>query len=399
MMSINEQALIGCILSDPKLIKRVDIAPEDLADEHAQALLTAALHTDGDAVVIANAAGEGHMKYAVEAVSLPTSDGSIDDYVRLVKQEIQQRKAFGIVCEMQGAAIRGDLNEMRVQMGKLGEVLEDKDARGEYSVRQMMAQFLDEQSRPITYMRTGFGKLDRYTYISHGDYVVIGGRPSAGKTAFAVALAANMAKRYKVAFFSLETGASKIMDRLIASRFGIQFQTIKRHELTEESRQQIVKDYQSVAGLNLTFVDAAGYDVPMIQAKAQKLEADIVFVDYLGLIRAEGASRYEKVTDISVGLHTFAQKTKTTVFALSQLNRSAANDRVRTEREPTMEDLRESGQIEQDADIVLLLNYTGKQNETPDYQVIVGKNKEGRTGAIPFKFYGETQRFYAEDYR
>lgn len=397
-MSFNEQALIASILIEPKLLKRVDIAPEDLADEHAQALLEAAFHTDGDAVVIAHAAGDEHMKYALDAVQLPIQYNNIDDYVRLVKQEIQQRKAFHIICDMQSASISGDLNEIRVQMDKLDDVLKDRDDRGEASIRQMMAQFLGEQSRPVTYMRTGFGKLDRYTYISHGDYVVIGGRPSAGKTAFAIALASNMAKQYKVVFFSLETGASKIMDRLMASRFGIPFQTIKRHELTEESRQKIVGDYQSMAGLKLTFVDAAGYDVSMIQAKAQKLEADIVFIDYLGLIRSEESSRYEKVTNISVGLHTFAQKTKTTVFALSQLNREAANG-TRGNKEPTMEDLRESGQIEQDADVILLLNYTGKQNETPDYQVIIGKNKEGRVGKIPFKFYGETQRFYAEDWR
>ena len=118
----------------------------------------------------------------------------------------------------------------------------------------------------------------------------------------------------------------------------------------------------------------------------------MLFIDYLGLLRSEGKDRYEKVTNISLLLHTFAQRTGTAVFALCQLNRANAQGK------PMMHDLRESGQIEQDADAVLLLDYKGARQDpqTPEHIVDVVKNKDGRTGEIDFRFHAETQRFYAE---
>lgn len=107
-------------------------------------------------------------------------------------------------------------------------------------------------------------------------------------------------------------------------------------------------------------------------------------IDYLGLIPSEGGSRYEKMTNVSINLHNFAQQTGIVVFALSQLNRGGAN------KEPSMEDLRESGQIEQDADLILLLH---NDQDAQKYKVIIEKNKEGECAAIRMNFNGEKQQF------
>jgi len=143
--------------------------------------------------------------------------------------------------------------------------------------------------------------------------------------------------------------------------------------------------------LKLSIVAAAGWSVPQIQAKAVQLGAEIIFVDYLGLIKSEGSGRYEKITNISVDLHTMAQSRKITTIALSQLNREGMG-------EPDMTHLRESGQLEQDADIILLLHSMGEK-ERFDRKLIIAKNKEGRTGALRFSFDGAHQKFMEIDTR
>ena len=137
--------------------------------------------------------------------------------------------------------------------------------------------------------------------------------------------------------------------------------------------------------LNFYTVEAAGWTAAQIKAKAIQLGAEIIFIDYMGLISAEGSGRYEKMTNISIDLHTMAQQSNITVVALSQLNREGKG-------EPGMEALRESGQIEQDADIIMLLHVP--DDDYPDErELIIAKNKEGKTGIIKLIFNGEIQKF------
>ena len=139
-------------------------------------------------------------------------------------------------------------------------------------------------------------------------------------------------------------------------------------------------------------VDAAGWTVQQIKSKAVQLRAEIIIIDYLSLIRGEGKSLYERVTNISMELHTLAQANRIAVIALSQLNRAGKD-------EPDMTSLRESGQIEQDADVILLLHEIGRSvldreaGGDADRRLIIAKNKEGMTGAITLNFQGEYQRF------
>ena len=209
---------------------------------------------------------------------------------------------------------------------------------------------------------------------------MVGGRPSAGKTAFALQLACNMAKSgYRTCFFSLETDAATLTTRVIANRLGASLADVKRKTVP-------VDELDFLAELHkwpLFIKSAAGKGTAWIKAQAQRMRADIVFVDYLQLL-ADGRAkdRYQAVTSISMGLHELAQTTGILVVALAQLNRNAAH------AAPSTADLKESGQLEQDADAVLLLS-----NDDSRYLAILAKNKEGRTGKIPITFDKERQRF------
>ena len=134
-------------------------------------------------------------------------------------------------------------------------------------------------------------------------------------------------------------------------------------------------------------VEAAGWTVPQVKAMAARLRADVIFIDYLSLLRGEGKSLYERVTNISMELHTLARQSKLAVIALSQLNREGKG-------EPDMTSLRESGQIEQDADVILLLHQQDSHEEDAQRRdLIIAKNKEGMTGKIELLFQGDVQRF------
>ena len=279
-----------------------------------------------------------------------------------------------------------------------------KKGNNRLSMKQGVMNVLSEQYLPkAEFIQTGYSELDTYVELEKGDFVIVGARPSAGKTAFTVSLANNMVKNgLRVAYFSLETNKSRLKNRFFANLLGIPLSDIKHRKVTIENYgkekikeiNKIISDTYSVMG-NLDIVQASGYTAQQIRMEAELLEADVIFIDYIGLVTAEGKNRYEKMTNISMDLHNMAQQTGIVVIALSQLNRSG------TDKHPQMTELRESGQIEQDADLILLMhkgdqipNYNGYYDGKFQTTIIIEKNKEGMTGKVPFIFNGVTQQFF-----
>lgn len=241
---------------------------------------------------------------------------------------------------------------------------------------------------PKKHIQTGYGQLDRFMFIDKGDFVVIGGRPSAGKTAFTLQMMLHMAQDRRVGYFSLETSAQKVFDRLISNYDWTSFTKIKKAQLGDEDWEAITRGYNTFHTLGFDVVPAAGWTVDKIKSYSKIQQYEIVFVDYLTLIHAEGKDDTERTTHISEDLHTFAQQDGITVIALSQLNRDGG-DKL------SMTSLRQSGQIEQDADGIVLIQYN---SETPDVrQIKIVKNKEGLIGDIHASFDGDHQRFILQD--
>ena len=236
---------------------------------------------------------------------------------------------------------------------------------------------MDEKPK---YIRTGLSKLDENLHLVPGNYFVIGGRPSAGKTALSLQLAAGMAKQGKrVCYFSLETDPATLQARLIANQLYAPLSAVKNKTLSMNELDRLA----DMKRWPLFIRSAAGKGVAWIKAQALRMKADIIFVDYLQLIHERGSSdRYNAITEISIALHELAQTTGILVVALAQLNRNAAR------AEPSNADLRESGQIEQDADAILLLSADGDT-----YFSRLTKNKEGRVGNAGLEFDKMTQHF------
>ena len=265
------------------------------------------------------------------------------------------------------------------------------------TLREGMADLVTRLENPEMkpqYLPFGFSALDGRVRISKGKFVIIGGYPSSGKTALALNMAVSMARRYRVGFFSLETDFSTVFNRVGAYISGVSYAHIQDGELTKEED----KTLRGIAPLfrldSLIVEHASRLNVQSLQAAALSGRYDVIFVDYLQLLESDlsrNTSRYEQTTRVSMELHRFAQDRGVAVIALSQLSRPDKGQK--NPRRPTMIDLRESGQLEQDADVVMILAQDSDNPDTDDRLLYIDKNKDGKLGMVRLAFDGETQRF------
>lgn len=319
---------------------------------------------------------------ACESESIVLSRERMKEWAKRIKENAALRRFQSLALEA-GSALTSyeDLLDIYQQMGEAMSLkAEEEDAWTYADVLTDYVQHIDEKP---TYIKTGLGKLDDTLHISKGDFIVIGGRPSAGKTALSLQLAAGMAKQgHTVYYFSLETSKQKLGARLMANQIYCPLETVKNKNVTLEE----VDRQAQYMKMPLYIRSAAGKSIAWMKAQALRKKAQVIFVDYLQLIPEKGAKdRYTAITAISIALHELAQTTGIVVVALAQLNRNSA----RPGSEPTNADLRESGQIEQDADGIILLS----ADKPGNYLFRVSKNKEGGIGDLPITFNKQIQRF------
>lgn len=339
---------------------------------------------DGDC---RKAMGECLDAFGAEFIRNVTHD-MMQGWARIVKEQAALTRARGLAFKIVDGSTRyADLTGIYEQ---LGEAINLHSERSDFIP---MCDGIDNYIRKLDdkpeYISTGLKVLDNNLHLVPGNFVVIGGRPSAGKTALSLQLACEIAKNgRKVAYFSLETDSDTLYARIIANQLGVPLHTVKNKSVSinELDRLAAIKKYP------LYVRSAAGKGVGWIRTQSIRMQAKVVFIDYLQLIHQAGAKdRYSAVTEISMALHEFAQSTGTLVVALAQLNRETA----RTGIPPTAADLRESGQIEQDADAIILLAQKVKTQKRPEehYHFALEKNKEGNVGSLDITFQMETQQF------
>ena len=256
---------------------------------------------------------------------------------------------------------------------------------------------------------TGFSSLNKYTQgFQPGQLIILAARPAMGKSAFAMNLAINVANRNKggeaaVAIFSLEMGSDQLVERMLASESSIRLNTIKSGRLAKNEWARFTTSCTKLGSMNLYFDDSADSSISSIRAKCRKLKADsgldFIVIDYLQLIESDSslarASQQEKISKISRSLKLMARELEVPVLALSQLSRAVEQ---RDEKRPIMADLRDSGSIEQDADIVMFLYrddyYNHSSERKGEADLIISKNRSGSTHeGLPFIFTPEHQRF------
>lgn len=264
---------------------------------------------------------------------------------------------------------------------KMGEALTlDREEQDFKPIGELVDNYVRKLNEKPKYIPSGIPVLDKHLHLAPGNLFIIGGRPSAGKTALSLQMACEQARRgLRVCYFSLETDPDTLTARIISNRLAVPLADVKSKTVPQS-------DLDSLADLHklpLFIRSASGKGTGWIKAQAQRMKAQVIFIDYLQLLTASKAKdRYQQITSISIALHELAQTTGILVVALAQLNRNAAH------ASPSTADLKESGQLEQDADAILLLS-----GDDEKFQAILAKNKEGRVGEIPLTFDKTRQRF------
>lgn len=422
-----EQAVLGAMLMDKYAIDQaiLQLRVEDFYKPNHGHIFDAimGLHSTGEPVDVVTVADElnsagvletvGGSAYLLEIQNRTPSISTVGSYAGIVARHSSLRRLVKVGLDVQeaGFSTRQEEAAEAIQEAER-QIFEIAESRAKdtvvplvHSVQDSLnyMEMLMEHKGEVTGTPTGFTDLDKVLAgLQPSALYIVGARPGAGKTAFALAAGLNAAKAQKrVLFCSLEMSMLELTNRLICGRAKVATSAMKAGKLNDEEWARITAAVGEIGSLPFHIDDDAQASVMEIRAKARRLKSkhgnlDLVVVDYLQLMTGKGKTenRQAEVAQISRGLKLLARELEVPVVALSQVNRGLEQ---RVDKRPLLSDLRESGSLEQDADVVMFL-YRDEmyEDQTPDLgmaEVIVAKHRSGPTATIKLAFTGKYTRF------
>ena len=393
-LSQTECAVIGALLLDQSDIGEVveKLKPDAFSIEPLRVIYSeiVKLHFDSSpisAASVLNAVGADYetiIKQSVEFAPFARSD--VPFYAGVLMEQSRLGRIKTAAAEL---ATSETMEAANASMDALNGLMVTRSAVRAISSTEAATDFCDRMTETPEYLSWGIPGIDGKVFAERGDLILLGGYPSAGKTLLAVQFALCLSRIYRVGFFSLETSARKLTDRVMSHVSQVPLLKIKQRDLNDADWAAIATASSELSKLQFSIVEASGMSVHDIQAVSLNQRFDVIFVDYLQLINEKGKDRYETVTNISQRLHTFSQSSGVAVIALSQLSRP--EKQTGKPKPPTMASFRESGQIEQDADVAFIL-YPSDPDDNYSTRILkIAKNKEGEKAKIEFDFDGATQ--------
>jgi len=349
----------------------------------------------------------GGMAYLASLVDNVPSAANVSYYAKIVKEKAILRELIGTATNIIRDSFdpTSDVDQILDQAEHaIFEISENKIRPSFFPIREIIKdsfktiERLYEKKSTITGIPTGFERIDDLTAgLQKSDLIIIAGRPSMGKTAFALNIARHAAVElgYPVAVFSLEMSKEQLALRLLAAEAKVDSQRLRRGQLGEMDWPKLAQAAGRLAEAPLFIDDTPAIMVLEMKAKARRLKAEtgleLIILDYLQLMRASGyrESREQEISEISRSLKALAKELNVPVIALSQLNRKVED---RTNRRPQMADLRESGAIEQDADVIAFIYRDEVYNKSEDNpekgiaEIIIGKQRNGPVGTVKLAF-------------
>ena len=384
--------VLGSVLISPELAAKV-VAETSEEDYTGQCLsiyrAVKSLFMAGkpaDVVLIREKLGEPYTPVLMQMMEVTPTAANID-YIAACRERGRLLRLRDLGQRMQEAE---DLEAASELLEKANKTMVKRTGVRIVTMEQALSSFWERHEGEKEYLPWPIDGLQDKLYAELGDFIVLGGYPSDGKTALALQMAYHMAATKRVGFFSLETSDGKLFDRLMSSVAKIPMSRIKNNDMSEDHWNYATVASGSMLQRNLEFVPASGMSVSDIRAISHAKRYEVIFVDYLQLVSGRGKDRFSVVTDVSIGLHTMAQSTGIAVIALAQLSRPEKR-KDGSLPPPTLSSLRESGQIEQDADIVFMLYR--EQINSVCRKLRVLKNKEGTLGELDLDFNGLFQTF------
>jgi len=397
-------SVIGSMLIDDRCVPLVlsRLRPEDFVDGTCRTTFTAIrrLTQEGrpiDPVTVVDAmrGGDKYTGWVREAMEVTPTAANVEAYIPMVRNSAALYRIRALADKLLQCV---DLEDAEPLVRKMSLCLSATDRMPRMTGPELAANFLERmksRDKP-KYLPWGIPTADRATYAELGDMILLGGYASSGKTLLSILMAMAQAKAgYKVGYYSLETKPEKMADRMFASLTRVPLGKIKARAFSEGDWSRFAEAANCVATVcPFDIIRAAGSAADDISADAIGHGYQVVYVDYVQLLRAPGvrdSDRYAQVTAVSQKLKTFAQSTNTAVVALAQLSRPDKEGKSGSYVPPSMHSFRESGQLEQDADVAFLV-YPSDLNDNASSRVFkIGKNKEGPRPWVKLAFYGDTQ--------
>jgi len=421
-----EQAVLGAIFLQPSSLTLASelLIPDDFYRAAHQKIYNAMLELSdkGEPVDLVTVTSEladvnlleevGGVSYLSDLANSAPTAANIEYYGKIVEEKSILRRLIRTATTIaQDGYSREDEVEVLLSEAEktIMEVAQRKNAGAFQNIKDVLVQTYDnietlhDRKGDVTGIPTGFIELDRMTAgFQRNDLIIVAARPSVGKTAFALNIAQNVATKTdeNVAIFSLEMGADQLVMRMLCAEGNIDAQRLRTGSLTAEDWGKLTMAMGSLSDSGIYIDDTPGIRVGDIRAKCRRLKQEsglgMVLIDYLQLIQGNGRTdnRQQEVSEISRSLKELARELKVPVIALSQLSRGVEQ---RQDKRPMMSDIRESGSIEQDADIVAFLyrdDYYDKESENKNIiEIIIAKQRNGPVGTCSLAFVKEYNKF------
>lgn len=395
-----QASIIGSLLIDPEQVAgRVfrAVSPDDFSDAALRNLFRAAkdlylADRPIDPVTVLDRAGQGYTELVKSAMAATPTVANIDAYLAILRDSSRLRRLQGLAEKMLDAV---SWDEGRQLLARAGDLLTDRPGRRAATYTELVSDYLDRQSdkTPPRYLDWGIEQLNRQLTVSPGRFVILGADSSVGKTALALQLALHMARTLKVGFFSYETSREDAADRLLANAADVNLPRTKYKALTAADYTRVTAEGERSAGVQFTIVETAGYTVDELRSEVMAKRYDVVFIDYVQLVPSRASDRWQVVTEVSMALHTMAQQLGVTVIALSQVTPPEVNSETGSRRALRKGNLRESRQLINDADVILMMDLENPNEPQGLRTLAIDKNKDGPLGKLCLKFDPEHMRF------
>ena len=422
-----EQAVLGAMLIKQEAIQEAQeiLRPDDFYREAHRIVFEAIgeLSADHEAVDLVtlterlrksgNLDRVGGIRFVTALANTVPTAANVAYHARIVQEKGELRRLIDAATEIAGKAYEDadDVEDIMDEAEKKILAVAEGRTRGDFEpVSELLVraiarvETLYESQGGLTGLATGFGDLDQLTSgLQPSDLVLVAARPSMGKTAFTLNIATFVALHgHVVAFFSLEMSKEQLMLRMLCSEGAIDSQRLRTGQLQGTEWEQLIQAADRISGAGIYIDDTPGITVMELRSKARRLKAerglDLVVIDYLQLMQGRGSkggdNRQQEISDISRSLKALARELGVPVVALSQLSRSVEARQV---KKPMLSDLRESGSLEQDADIVMFLyreDYYDQDTENKGItDVIIAKHRNGPIDTVKLYFHKEYTRF------
>ena len=421
-----EQSVLGSILLDKDAMISVSetLIPEDFYKEAHRVIYECMMklynnQSEIDLITLADELRDqgylddiGGIAYITSLSTIVPTTSNIKYYINIVKEKSISRQLISAANDIINLGYDSSTKVEDVLENaekKIFDISQERTTNDFQPINQVLTETLSmleklyEEKSDVTGLTTGFRDLNKkINGLQRSDLLLIAARPAMGKTAFALNLVQNAALKgdASVAVFSLEMSKEQLVQRMVAAQSSVELKKIKTGTLAANDWPRITDGMAVLSGAKIHIDDTPGIKISELRSKCRKLKIekglDLVLIDYLQLMEGEGhnESRQQEIAKISRSLKILAKELDCPVVALSQLSRAPEQ---RADHRPMLSDLRESGSIEQDADIVMFLyrdEYYNPDTERKNIgEVIVAKNRHGETGTVELVWFGEIQKF------